>query len=312
MANTTALVLGATGGIGGEMARLLGARGWQVTALHRSKSGLDPAGITWIKGDAMSRADVVGAAAEAAVIIHAVNPPGYRNWKALVVPMMENSIAAAQASGARLVLPGTVYNYGPDAFPILREDSPQHPLTRKGRIRVAMERRLEDSGVKALIVRAGNFFGGGARNNWFSQGLVKPHKPVTTITYPGRRGIGSQWAYLPDLAETMMQLVERNARLPVFARFHFRGHWDHDGSEMIGAIRRVCGNDSIRVRAFPWLAARVASPFVPFLRELMEMRYLWRTPVFLDNAALVAELGREPHTPWDEAVRTSLASNGNL
>ena len=31
----TALVLGATGGIGGEVARLLVKRGWAVKALHR-------------------------------------------------------------------------------------------------------------------------------------------------------------------------------------------------------------------------------------------------------------------------------------
>ena len=75
--------------------------------------------------------------------MHAVNPPGYRNWGTLVLPMLANSIAAARAAGARILLPGTVYNYGPDAWPLLREDAPQHPETRKGAIRVEMERRLE-------------------------------------------------------------------------------------------------------------------------------------------------------------------------
>jgi hypothetical protein len=48
-------------------------------------------------------------------------PPGYRDWARLVLPMIDNTIAAARASGARIVLPGTVYNYGPNAFPVLRE-----------------------------------------------------------------------------------------------------------------------------------------------------------------------------------------------
>ena len=50
--------------------------------------------------------------------------------------MLESSIAAAKASGARLVFPGTVYNFGPDAFPNLNERSPQNPMTRKGKILV--------------------------------------------------------------------------------------------------------------------------------------------------------------------------------
>jgi hypothetical protein len=77
---------------------------------------------------------------------------------------------------ADFVLPGTVYNFGPDAFPDLRETSPQNPVTAKGRIRAEMERRLREAAsteVGLLIVRAGDFFGPKAGNNWFSQGLVK-------------------------------------------------------------------------------------------------------------------------------------------
>lgn len=312
MTDTTALVLGATGGIGGEMVQVLRGRGWQVAALHRSRQGVDGDGVIWIKGDAMNRAAVTKAAAGAAVIVHAVNPPGYRHWDKLVLPMIDNTIAAALAGGARIVLPGNVYNYGPDAFPLLREASPQRPLTRKGKVRVVMERLLESGGVKTLIVRAGDFFGPHAGNNWFSQGLVKPGKPVTSITYPGKPGIGHAWAYLPDFAETIMRLIEREERLPQFARFHFAGHWDEDGTAMIAAIRRAAGNPALKVRKFPWAAARLAAPFVPLLRELLEMRYLWREPVQLDNTALTGLLGREPHTGWNDAVAATLRGQGNL
>ena len=39
-----------------------------------------------------------------------------------------------------------------------------------------------------------------------------------------------------------------------------------------------------------------------FLRELLEMRYLWEQPLRLDNARLLDTLGAEPHTPLDTAV----------
>ena len=42
------------------------------------------------------------------------------------------------------------------------------------------------------------------------------------------------------------------------------------------------------------------------------MRYLWRTPVGMDNAKLVAFLGREPHTPLEEAVEAALEGMGCL
>jgi nucleoside-diphosphate-sugar epimerase len=313
----TALVLGATGGIGGEMARLLLARGWQVKALHRTPAQVakEGDGLQWLAGDAMNRQDVVGAAQGVQLIVHAVNPPGYRNWGALVLPMIDNTIAAARASGARILLPGTVYNYGPDVLPRISEDSPQHPVTRKGVIRVQLEARLKDAasdGVRSLIVRAGDFFGPSSGNTWFAQGLVKPGKPVTSITNPSSKGVGHQWAYLPDVAETMMRLVEKDDELPIFARYQMEGHWDADGTQMVAAVIRAVGRPDVKVSAFPWWLLPLAAPFVAVFRELREMRYLWREPVRMSNARLRALLGSEPHTPLDTAVRATLKGMGCL
>jgi nucleoside-diphosphate-sugar epimerase len=252
------------------------------------------------------------------VIVHAVNPPGYRRWPELVLPMLDNSIAAATTLGATLVLPGTIYNFGPDAFPVLTEDSPQHPATRKGAIRVEMERRLfaaSRSGARVLIVRAGDFFGPMAGNSWFSQGLIKPGKSVKTLSDPGGQGVGHQWSYVPDVARTMVELLARRDSLESFATFHIAGHWDADGSQMSESIRRVVerrSGQAPRVTAFPWWLISLASPFVTTFREMREMRYLWRTPIRLDNSRLITVLGKEPHTPLDEAVEATLIGLGSL
>jgi nucleoside-diphosphate-sugar epimerase len=312
------VVLGATGGIGGEVARQLRDAGWEVRALqrHAAQPVEQRDGITWIRGDALNAQDVRAAAAGCSVIVHAVNPPGYRNWSTLVLPMLDNSIAAACASGATLVLPGTVYNFGPDAMPLLSEASPQNPLTRKGAIRVEMERRLfsaSKNGARVLIVRAGDYFGPKAGNNWFAQGLVNQGKPVRAVTYPGRRGVGHQWSYLPDVARAMVELLARRESLESFATFHLAGHWDADGSQMAESIRRVVqrrtGREP-RITGFPWWLLSLASPFVTTFREMREMHYLWRQPVQMENARLTAVLGREPHTALDEAVEATLVGLG--
>lgn len=314
----TALVLGATGGIGGEVARQLVGKGWEVKALtRRPAQGQDGAGIEWVNGDAMTAGDVLAAARGCAVIVHAVNPPGYHNWAGQVLPMLENSIAAAEAVRALVVLPGTVYNYGPDVFPCAGDDAPQHPLTRKGALRVQMEAALEafgQRGGRALVVRAGDFFGPRAGNTWLGQGLVKPGKPVTRIANPGRAGVGHQWAYLPDVAATMVALVERRAELPPFARFNMSGHWDADGTGMAEAIRRTMARHGVQARigGFPWWLVPLAAPFNETLREVKEMRYLWQQPLRMDNSGLLALLGSEPHTPLEVAVERTLRGLGCL
>lgn len=316
-----ALVLGATGGIGGEAAAALERRGWHVRALVRGGdtqlTAQHASHPDWelVTGNAMDAGSVTAAARGADVIVHAVNPPGYRNWGTLVLPMIDNTIAAARASGARVVLPGTIYNFGPDAFPVLREDSPQGATTHKGTIRVAMERRLEDAtrdGVRSLIVRFGDFFGPRPGQSWFSQGMVTPNAPVTSVTYPGAEGTGHDWAYLPDAGETFARLLERDAELEMFARFHFGGTWDADGTQMIAAIRRAAGSPQIKVKSLHWPVLKLASPFNETMREISRSRPLWQTPIQLDNTRLVAFLGQEPHTPLNTAMEITLRGMGCL
>ena len=314
------LVLGATGGIGGEIARQMRDAGWQVRALKRGGSVLaeQKDGITWLNGDAMDRASVSAAAQGATVIVHAVNPPGYRNWPKVVLPMLDNTIAAAGHARATIVLPGTIYNFGPDACKILSEASPQNPTTCKGKIRVAMERRLRDyaaRGGRVLIVRAGDFFGPRTANSWFSQGLVRPERPITRVYDPGKRGMGHTWSYVPDVARTILELLDKRATLEPFAAFHMAGHWDADGTQMIEAIRRIVaryGHAKPKIAGFPWWLLTVLAPFVTTFREMGEMRYLWRVPLRMDNTRLRAMLGREPHTPLDQAVEATLRGLGCL
>jgi nucleoside-diphosphate-sugar epimerase len=311
-----ALVVGATGGIGGETAAALARHGWTVRGLTRRPQPASPA-IAWIAGDALNAGDVLQAANGVSLIVHAANPPGYRNWDTQVLPMLDNTVAAAKAARARIILPGTVYNFGPDAFPVLREDSPQHPKTRKGAIRVEMEKRLKaaaEAGVPVLILHAGDWIGPRTTtaNSYFSAAMVQPGSPVTRIIEPGRRGASHTWAYLPDVAETLARLMDRESELSDFEVFHFAGHRLAPG-EMAAAIATAAGKPRLRIWPFPWPLIVALQPFVRLFREMAEMRYLWSETVALDGGKLEAFLGRSlPATPLDIAVRDTLVGLGCL
>lgn len=309
-----ALVIGITGSLGREVATALLQRGWQVRALHRDPAAAKtssklPDSVEWVKGDAMQQGDVVGAARGTELIVHAANPPKYRNWRGLALPMLDNTIAAARSSNARILFPATVYNFGADSARVLQENSPQVPTTRKGQVRVEMELKLQKAslcGIRSIVVRAGDFFGPDAGNSWLTRGMVSTSGRVRSVYDPAAPGVGHAWAYLPDLAETMVRLIESERPMSAYEVFHFRGHWFERNAELAERVCGVLGLSNRRIKPFPWWVVGLASPFVNAFHEMLEMRYLWRIPLELDNTKLRTAIGAEPHTPIDVALAATL------
>jgi nucleoside-diphosphate-sugar epimerase len=313
-----ALIIGATGSFGAHAAQALIKHGWTIRALARDPAAaIKTAGprnpIEWVRGDAMNPADVIAAAQDVQLIVHAANPRNYHDWKGLILPMIDSAIAAARASGARLMLPGNVYNFAPDAGSEIGEGAAQKPATRKGAIRVEAERRLRqaaEDGVKVLILRAGDYFGPAAPNSGLAWQITRRGDRMTGVYRAGPTEVGHAYAYLPDLAETLARLADAEHRLGAFEVFHFRGHWLERNDAMGEAIRRVGGQPRLPIKTFPWIMVWALSPVMEMFRELWEMRYLWRRPIGLSNAKLTAFLGAEPHTPLDAALAATLADMG--
>ena len=316
----TALIIGVTGSFGLHAAEALIKHGWTIRALARDPAAaaakLGPrTPIEWVAGDAMDRASVVAAAAGVQAVVHAANPPRYRNWKGTVLPMADNALAAAKAAGARLVLPGSVYNFAPDSGPDIAEDAPQAPVTRKGALRVELERRLRaatEDGAKVLVLRAGDFFGPAAPNSalgWLTQ---RGRGRLTGVFIPGPANVGHAFAYMPDLGETLARLLDNEERMGAFEVFHFRGTWIERNAELGVAMRRASGLAKLPVISFPWIIVQLAAPFNETFRELLEMRYLWRKPIGLDGTKLARFLGDVPHASLDAALRVTLSDMGVL
>lgn len=311
----TALILGLTGAIGGAIATALTRRGFIIRALTRRPPAERPTfafPVDWRDGDARDAASVLAAAEGASLIVHGVNPPGYARWREDALPMLANTIAAAKASGATILFPANVYVFSSSSPSLASETTPRQPTTRKGQVRLEMEEMLEvaarEHGIRVIAVRAGDFFGPGVGSSWFAQALAKGGMQAKSIQSLVPSGVGHAWAFVPDLAETFARLVDRRADLPAYTMVHFAGHYDATGRAMTDAARRGIGRPDLPVKPFPWIILWLAAPFVGFMREAIEMRWLWKHSLALDNARLVGLLGEEPHTPLDDAVRAALGT----
>lgn len=307
----TALIVGARGRLGRVLVDEFKRRGWNVRAFMRAARPEDvPPGVEIVEGDARSPRDLIVAAEGVDVIVNATNPP-YTHWDPAMLEITDAVIAAARYSGAAHLFPGNVYNYGWPGPDVFRETTPQRASTRKGCIRVEVERRFREAadifGVRTLVVRAGDFYGGIGRGSWFDLVLAK-HAARGRMIYPGPLNVAHAWAYLPDLAATFEALARNHLEFGQFETFHFAGH-TVTGEDMAAAMEDALGRP-IKVGRLPWSLIRLASPFVAMWREISELAYLWHVPHRLDGGKLEMAIGEIPATPFDKAVSDSLDALG--
>lgn len=281
----TVLILGASGRFGRNAATAFSRAGWAVRRFDRTQDSLHQA----VQG--------------VQVIVNGWNP-AYPDWAAQVPQLHARVIDAARSVDATVILPGNVYVYGPAAAATWDQSTPylaQNPL---GRIRIELERAYRDSGVRSILLRAGDFIDTEASGNWFDMILVKDlHKAV--FRYPGRADIAHAWAYLPDLTRAAVQLAEMGEALPRFAEVNFPGY-TMSGEAMAEALSQICGRP-VRLRAMNWLGLRLLAPFWKMARCLLEMRYLWNTPHALSGAPFDTYLPDFAETPVQEALRRAVA-----
>lgn len=318
----TVLILGARGRFGLAAARAFAAAGWRVVAQIRPGAKTpDCAGVQWLPLAVDDTFALAQAAQGAEVVVHALNPL-YTEWETWAMTLLDASLRVARQLQALLMLPGAVYNFGAGMPRVLAEDTPQLADTRKGKIRIAMEQRMQDAaapgGVRSVVIRAGDFFGSGT-GSWFDMALAKN---ITSgkMTYPGALDVRTAWAYVPDMAGAFVRvadkLLEAPQRFAPFEIFHFKGH-SLTGSEWAEQLADVAWDNGwlppagkLKIASMPWRLMKAGGMLVPMWRELCEMRYLWKTPHALSGDKLAALIGPEPHTPLPVAVQLALQDLG--
>lgn len=280
------LILGATGRFGRACSSAFTQAGWEVRHFDRKSDQLMQAS----KG--------------VQVIVNGWNP-AYPDWAAQVPDLHGQVIAAARAAGATVIVPGNVYVFGEHTPEPWSENTPHRAKNPLGQIRIEMETAYRQSGVRTILLRAGDFLDTRASGNWFDLIMIKD-LAKGRFTYPGNPDLPHAWAYLPDLARAVVALAEKRADLPVYADVPYAGY-TMTGRELLAAVTRV-STQQAQLKSMAWLPLQLARPFWATGRCLLEMRYLWNTAHRLDGALFETLLPGFRQTPLDRAIASALPS----
>ena len=302
------LVLGAAGRLGYAAAEAFRDAGWTVRGLVRpGRASAIPRHVEAV--EAVTRDEAVAAGRGCDAVLNAFNPV-ITEWQKNAMSLAYGAIEVAEKNGATLLFPGSVWNFGRNMPPVLDESTPMSATTRKGRMRIEIEQRIQEAcerGMRAIVLRAGDYFGGG-RGSWFDLVICK-EIARQCLTYPGPLDLVHAWAYLPDFAQTMVRLAERRASYRPFEIFGFPGH-AVTGHQLIAAVE-VVTKSKFNIRPMGWWMIKTFGRLLAIGRELAELEYLWSVPHSISGDKLKASIGDVPHTPLPDAVAASLRALGN-
>ncbi|WP_158844587.1 NAD-dependent epimerase/dehydratase family protein [Saccharothrix deserti] len=295
----TVVVLGAGRGIGREITRQLVAAGREVRAVTRS--GGVPEGAQDVRGDLMDRASTIKAVEGASVIHLAANVP-YPNWQEMLPTMVENTIAAAEAVGAKIVFADNLYAYGPVSGQF-DETTPERPVGPKEKLRSELGKRLRQASVPVTTCRSSDYYGPGGIGSLPGELVIKPMTRGKAAMWFWSLDIPHTFAYLADTARAQIVLGDderADGRI-----WHTPAAETLTVREFVALTGRVLGNARKPMR-LPAAAVTVTALFDKRLRGAREMDHQRTSPWVVDHSAYEATFGPLPVTPHEQAIEETV------
>ncbi len=295
-----------TGAVGVAIASELVAEGKGVRVVSRSGGSGLPEGVEVARGDATDPAFATAAAKGASVIYFALAPP-YNRWPELFPPLQNSIIAAASASGARLISVENMYAYGDvDGQPLV-EDLPYRATGKKGKVRGELATALlnaHDRGeITAAIARASDFFGPRARMSQMGERVFYPALNGGKAQFLMNIDQPHTYTYIGDLAHAMITLGDRPEALGGI--WHVPNPPTVTTRQFVEMVYEEAGTAPAKISVMPRLMRSLVGLFMPVVRELKELDYEFEKPHVVDHSKIANAFGLEP-TPVRDAIRSTL------
>lgn len=299
------LVIG-SGPVGSGIATLLASRGENVTVVTRSGTGPDHALITKTKADASDAGALGRVATGAATIYNCVNPP-YSKWATDWPPVHQALMAAAEQTGAVLVMMGNLYRFGPGTAMPMREGDTGTTSGTKGTVRANMERDLLAAHAagrfRATFARASDFYGPTVLNAAMGERLVPKVIAGKKASLLGGLDVPHSLSYMPDVVSTLVTIA--NDERAWGKAWHVPNAPATTQRETVEAFAHAAGTTA-KVGAVPKIALSVLGVAVPMMRELKETWHQWADPWVTDSTLTEQTFGLHA-TPLEEGVAATVA-----
>jgi nucleoside-diphosphate-sugar epimerase len=305
----TCLVTGATGSLGAALVRQLADRDLRVLvrdamAFQRMFGDVD-ADVR--EGDLSVVEDIDDAIDDVDTVFHCACMP-YFHWGDLVGHTRRLITAAEEEEKVvDIVFPGNVLVYGDVGPGTVREDQPHAPGTKKGVIRVNIERQLREANTRGecrtTVARLPDLYGPGVTNRCMRR-IFPTVLDGNTVSWPGDLDADREFVHVDDAAAAMVRLAESDVGWG--KAWHVPGPGTTTAREFIGKAFELAGHEP-DVREAIGVAINMTDRFTKDAREEKELFYLFLRPPILDGSAWRRSFGADPpSTPYKDGLKDTV------
>ncbi|MEO3875433.1 NAD-dependent epimerase/dehydratase family protein [Nonomuraea sp. B12E4] len=284
------------GAAASRTALLLAGDGERVRMISRTGGGPDHPLVERVAADATD-ADRLTELAEGADTLFTTAAPAYHTWPELFPVLSAALLTVVRRTGARYVMLGNLYGYGPVDGPI-RPDSPLAATGPKGRARARVWEEAAASGVRVTEVRAGQFYGAGAYSV-FSLMVQRQALDGTLALVPQELDVPHSYSAIGDTARTLVaasrdeQAYGRAWHVPTATR---------SVRELAGRLAELAGAPRPRLEVMTERDLALLALTEPFWGEMHEVLIKPGHPFVVDYSETEKLLGVSA-TPVDDVLR---------
>jgi nucleoside-diphosphate-sugar epimerase len=260
--------------------------------------------VEWIKADLKSLTETL-AATKGATVIYMCAGLQYNKkiWSVEWPLIMDNLLAVAKETGARLIFFDNVYMYGRVNGP-MTEETLYNPASVKGEIRARIARKLmeeSNSGnINATIARAADFYGAESLNSFFDTMVLQKFSRKEKAMWLGNADSLHSFTYVPDAGKAMYLLGQRPSSGNQV--WHVPTAKAMTGKAFIELAANIFHIDPryFEVRKLMLQAFGLMNPLI---RETVEMYYQYQFDYVFDSTKFENTFGIRP-TSYESGIRS--------
>jgi nucleoside-diphosphate-sugar epimerase len=295
-----------TGALGMSVMRELVARGEPVKMVSLRGKATVPSGVKVEQADLMNKDQSKAIMQQAKVVFQCAQPP-YEKWHELFLPFQEHIVSGAIAAGARLVVAENLYMYG-QVKGSMNESLPYTAITKKGKVRAEMSRRLQQLHQQGLLQvtmgRGADFFGPGVHNSSVGSRLFKSIVKGKACTVMGNPDKKHTYTFIDDFGKALVVLSQNE---DAFGRaWHVPNAETVTTREFVETAYRLAGFPA-DIRTMGKGMLRLGGLFIPEARESIEMLYQFENDFIVDSSPFSKRFGLAA-TPLETALAKTLES----